>query len=144
MDNIYTFLIGKLVRDKTQKNYSLVSSDPDIEEYIYLDDISYKKCLLLKLIEEAKELYRELNKDNTYNKNKFTEEYIDVLTVMNYIKESFNLKEEDIESTYKTKSKLRGEFRDKLYLKHTIVVNNKENKYCLPDYIKKYKLISIE
>ena len=42
------------------------------------------------------------------------------------------------------KSNLRREFRDKLYLKHTIVVSNKENKNYLPDYIKKYKLIFIE
>lgn len=85
------FILNKLVRNKCLEIYKKDNIIPNFE---YLDTKKLTLVLKKKLLEEAKEVYRE--KENLY------EELADVYTVLKYLLEYYNIKMDILKSTTPT------------------------------------------
>lgn len=113
---------NKLVRDKIQQNIEALGKRCD---YYVLNEEEYKKELDKKLLEEANEFIADHS----------TEEMADLIEVVESIKKSHNLKNEEIEKVRLEKKAKKGGFEEKLYLVEVeeevgneIEDKNKENK----------------
>lgn len=113
---------NKLVRDKIPQNIEALGKRCD---YYVLNEEEYKKELDKKLLEEANEFIADHS----------TEEMADLIEVVEAIKKSNNLKNEEIEKVRLEKKAKKGGFEEKLYLVEVeeevgneIEDKNKENK----------------
>lgn len=113
---------NKLVRDKIPQNIEALGKRCD---YYVLNEEEYKKELDKKLLEEANEFIADHS----------TEEMADLIEVVEAIKKSHNLKNEEIEKVRLEKKAKKGGFEEKLYLVEVeeevgneIEDKNKENK----------------
>lgn len=113
---------NKLVRDKIPQNIETLGKKCD---YYVLNEEEYKKELDKKLLEEANEFIADHS----------TEEMADLIEVVEAIKKSHNLKNEEIEKVRLEKKAKKGGFEEKLYLVEVeeevgneIEDKNKENK----------------
>jgi len=102
---------NKLVRDKIPE---IIEQNGDSATVHILNNDEYKKALLKKLVEEA---------DETLNagadKDELKKEISDVLEVLDYIIESFELEKKEIEKIKTIRKEKRGGFDKKIFLEHT-------------------------
>lgn len=94
---------NKLVRDKIPQNIEELGKKCN---YYVLDEEEYKKELDKKLLEEANEFIADHS----------TEEMADLIEVVEAIKKSHNLGEEEIEKVRLEKKSRKGGFEEKIYL----------------------------
>lgn len=104
---------NKLVRDKIPQNIEALGKRCD---YYVLNEEEYKKELDKKLLEEANEFIADHS----------TEEMADLIEVVEAIKKSHNLKNEEIEKVRLEKKAKKGGFEEKLYLIEVEEENNNE------------------
>lgn len=103
MKNKITY--NKLIRDKIPE---IIEKNGKQSMIHIADEQEYKSHLLLKLIEEAKELQVE----------PCIEELADIIEVILSIKNAFNFTDEAIEAKRLSKKEARGGFEDKLILEY--------------------------
>ncbi len=113
---------NKLVRDKIPKSIEALGKKCN---YYVLEEKEYKKELDKKLLEEANEFIADHS----------IEEIADLMEVVEAIKKSYNLKNEEIEKIRLEKKSKKGGFEEKIYLmeveeesNNEIEDKNKENK----------------
>ena len=99
-------VFNKLVRDNIPEIIESKGEKVIIET---LSTEDYKTALLEKLIEEAQEL----------KQNPSMEEVADVLEVLESICESFSFTEDEVQRVKAEKQKIRGGFKNKVFLKET-------------------------
>jgi predicted house-cleaning noncanonical NTP pyrophosphatase (MazG superfamily) len=97
----------KLIRDKIPQFFSKPNK---IFNTRILSDSEFKLSLKQKLIEESEELSKSVTKDDLIN------EIADVIEVLNYIKSSENISDNEIEKSRLHKKEERGGFDQKLFL----------------------------
>ena len=102
---------NKLVRDKIPE---IIGKTGEKYKVRILDNEEYKKELLKKIIEEAKEVL-----DTNGNKKELTKELGDVLEVIDRLVDVFDLNKEEIEKVKQERKVLRGGFDKKLFLEYT-------------------------
>jgi predicted house-cleaning noncanonical NTP pyrophosphatase (MazG superfamily) len=102
---------NKLIRDKIPE---IIEKDGGKYKIRVLGNEEYKKELLKKIVEEAKEV-----SDASGNKKEFTKELGDVLEVIDYLVDVFDLNKEEIEKVRQERKGLRGGFDKKLFLEYT-------------------------
>ncbi len=103
-----TIVYQKLVRDKIPEIIRADGQEPDLR---ILDDDEYRKKLLEKLVEEAKELL-ESNGD--------IGERADVAEVLRALDKSLSFSEDGIEQAREQKAGTRGGFEQKIYLEKVV------------------------
>jgi len=101
----------KLVRDKIPE---IIEQNGDSATVHILNDDEYKKALLKKLVEEAGETL-----DVGIDRDELKKEISDVLEVVDYIVESFNLEKKEIEKIKAIRKEKRGGFDKKIFLEYT-------------------------
>jgi len=101
----------KLIRDRIPE---IIENNGDKAEVRELNDEEYKKELLKKLVEEAKEVV-EAGED----KKELTKEIGDVQEIINYLIQIFDLDKDEIEKVRQERKKSRGGFDKKLFLEYT-------------------------
>lgn len=113
---------NKLVRDKIPQNIQLLGKKC---KYYVLEEEKYKKELDKKLLEESNEFIADHS----------IEEMADLIEVIESIKKSHNLENEEIEKVRLEKKAKKGGFKEKLYLVEVeeevgneVEDKNKENK----------------
>ena len=97
----------KLIRDKIPQVFA---ANNKIFNTRILTDDEYRVALKQKLIEESKEVLESSNKKDLIY------EIADVIEVLNCIKSSENISDEDVEKCRLEKGKKRGVFSQKLFL----------------------------
>ncbi|MBU4347915.1 nucleoside triphosphate pyrophosphohydrolase [Patescibacteria group bacterium] len=102
---------NKLIRDKISEIIRENGSNPKTR---ILDDEEYKIELLKKIVEEAQEAL-----ETKGDKKKLTKEIGDVLEVINYLIDVFELDRQEIEKIRKERKKYRGGFDKKIFLEST-------------------------
>ena len=102
---------NKLVRDKIPE---IIEKTGEKYEVRTLDNEEYKKELLKKIVEEAKEVL-----DTKGNKKELTKELGDVLEVINHLVRVFGLNKDEIEKVKQERRESRGGFDKKLFLEYT-------------------------
>lgn len=102
-----TEIYKKLIRDKIPQFFA----KPDkVFNTKTLSDPEFKIALKQKLVEEAQEL------SQTSLKEDLIDEIADVTEVLNYIKSSENISDDEIEKSRLAKKEERGGFDQKLFL----------------------------
>lgn len=104
---------NKLVRDKIPQNIQELGKKCN---YYVLEEDQYKKELDKKLLEEANEFIADHS----------TEEMADLIEVIEAIKKSYNLENEEVEKVRLKKKAKKGAFEEKLYLVEVEEENNNE------------------
>lgn len=104
---------NKLVRDKIPQNIEALGKKC---HYYVLNEEEYKKELDKKLLEEANEFIADHS----------PEEMADLIEVVEAIKKSHNLKNEEIEKIRLEKKDKKGGFEEKIYLVEVEEENNNE------------------
>jgi predicted house-cleaning noncanonical NTP pyrophosphatase (MazG superfamily) len=102
---------NKLIRDKISE---IIKQNGSNLKTRILDDEEYKKELLRKIVEEAQEVL-ETNGD----KKELTKEIGDVLEVINYLTDAFELDKQEVEKIRKERKDSRGGFDKKIFLEYT-------------------------
>lgn len=101
----------KLVRDKIPEIIKADNEEPNVR---ILEAEEFKKELLKKLVEEAREAL-EAGSD----KKELQKEIGDILEVINYLIKEFGLDENEIEKVRQKRKESRGGFDRKLFLEYT-------------------------
>ena len=102
---------NKLVRDKIPEIIEKTSKKYKVRT---LDNEEYKKELLKKIAEEAKEVL-----DTEGDKKEITKELGDVLEVIDHLVDAFDLNKKEIEKVKEERKESRGGFDKKLFLEYT-------------------------
>ncbi len=102
---------NKLVRDKIPE---IIEKTGEKYKVRTLDNEEYKKELLKKIVEEAKEVL-----DTDGDKNELIKELGDVLEVIDHLIDAFDLNKDEIEKIKQEKKESRGGFDKKLFLEYT-------------------------
>ena len=102
---------NKLVRDKIPE---IIEKTGKKYEVRTLDNEEYKKELLKKIVEEAKEVL-----DTNGNKKEIVKELGDVLEVIDHLITVFDLDKTEIEKVKQERKESRGGFDKKLFLEYT-------------------------
>ena len=102
---------NKLIRDKIPE---IIKKNGSNSKTRILDNEEFKKELLKKIVEESQEVL-ETNGD----KKELTKEISDVLEVINYLTDVFELDRQEIEKIRKERKDSRGGFDKKIFLEHT-------------------------
>jgi predicted house-cleaning noncanonical NTP pyrophosphatase (MazG superfamily) len=105
------FVFNKLVRDQVLER-SL--SDPKVRTvYRTLDEEEYKKALVAKIIEEA----REIPVEKTKNKEVIFE-IADVQTVLDSLKEAYGITDEEVRRAMDEKHQKNGSFEKRAFIEY--------------------------
>ena len=102
---------NKLIRDKIPE---IIEKDGGKYKIRVLGDEEYKKELLKKIVEEAKEVL-----DASGDKKELAKEIGDVLEVINCLIDVFDLNKEEIEKVKQERNESRGGFDKKVFLEYT-------------------------
>jgi len=102
---------NKLIRDKIPEIIEKSGSKYSIR---ILDNEEYKKELLKKITEEAQEVL-----ETGGDKKELAREVGDILEIVNYLIEAFEIDREQIEKVRQEKKQSRGGFDKKLFLEYT-------------------------
>ena len=102
---------NKLIRDKIPE---IIERTGEKYKVRTLDNEEYKKELLKKIVEEAKEV---LGADG--DKKELTKEIGDVLEVIDHLVGAFDLNKDEIEKIKQERKGSRGGFDKKLFLEYT-------------------------
>ena len=102
---------NKLIRDKIPEIIEETGVNYKVRT---LDNEEYKKELLKKIVEEAKEVLETDGKKEELNK-----ELGDVLEVIDHLTSAFGLDKEEIEKVKQERKGSRGGFDKKLFLEYT-------------------------
>jgi len=101
----------KLIRDRIPE---IILQDGKTAEFRILGEEEYKKELLTKIIEEAKEVY-----ETNGQKEDLIKELADILEIIDYIIKDFNLSAAEIQEVKDDRKKSRGGFDKKIFLEYT-------------------------
>ncbi|HHE76620.1 MAG TPA: phosphoribosyl-ATP pyrophosphohydrolase [Candidatus Parcubacteria bacterium] len=104
-------IYNKLIRDKIPE---IIERNGGKHKIRILNDEEYKKELLKKIVEEAREVL-----ETSGDKKELTKEIGDVLEIINYLVRVFDLDREKIETTRQARKESRGGFDKKLFLEYT-------------------------
>ncbi|MBU1036881.1 nucleoside triphosphate pyrophosphohydrolase [Patescibacteria group bacterium] len=102
---------NKLIRDKIPE---IIEKNGLKSKVKILNNEKYKKELLKKIVEEAKEVLATKG-----DKKGLTKEIGDVLEIINYLIKVFTLDKKEIERIRQQRKKSRGGFDKKLFLEYT-------------------------
>ena len=102
---------NKLIRDKIPEIIEKTSGKYKMR---ILDNEEYKKELLKKIVEEAKEVL-----DTDGDKKELIKELGDVLEVIDHLVGAFDLNRAEIEKVKQERKESRGGFDKKLFLEYT-------------------------
>ena len=102
---------NKLIRDKIPE---IIEKTGEKYKVRTLDNEEYKKELLKKIAEEAKEVL-----DTTGDRKELVKELGDVLEVIDHLISAFELDKTEIEKVKQERKESRGGFDKKLFLEYT-------------------------
>jgi predicted house-cleaning noncanonical NTP pyrophosphatase (MazG superfamily) len=111
------FKFAKLVRDKIVENQIASGAKP---KYHHLDDKRHKQALILKIIEETKEITQAKPEE-------VAGEIADVQQALDDLKQKYGLTDMDIAKAQKIKLDKNGAFKEGLYVDYVEV--DKDNKW---------------
>lgn len=100
-------IYNKLIRDRIPE---IIEKDGKQAKTRFLNDEDYKQELLKKLVEETKEAVE------AEDKKELTKEIGDVIEVIDYLIETFQLDRGEIEKIKQERKESRGGFDKKLFL----------------------------
>jgi predicted house-cleaning noncanonical NTP pyrophosphatase (MazG superfamily) len=113
------FVFNKLVRDQVLER-SL--SDPKVRTaYRTLDEEEYKKALVAKIIEEAKEIPTEKTKNE-----EIIFEIADVQTVLDSLKEAYGITDEEVRGAMDKKYQKNGSFEKRAFIEYVDLDDDSE------------------
>jgi predicted house-cleaning noncanonical NTP pyrophosphatase (MazG superfamily) len=98
---------NKLVRDNIPE---IIKANGEVPKTRKLNVAEYKKALLYKLLEEAKEL------TETKNKKDLIGELSDIQEILKAIHSAYKVKVSDVTKTAQKKRQKRGAFKNKIFL----------------------------
>ncbi len=105
---------GKLVRDKIVEHQIKSGANPT---YHLLDDEQHKEELVLKIIEEAKEIIKSKPEE-------FASEIADVQQALDDLKEKYNITDKAVADAQKIKIDKNGAFKKGIFIDYVEVDEN--------------------